>query len=60
MAEAFAVNNVILTADRWCGKYPPGFPLLLAAGWLAGAPWPRKPPPFRPGGYGPFRLGLEP
>jgi hypothetical protein len=39
VGEAFAAQNVIVTADRWCSKYPPGFPLLLAPGWLLGAPW---------------------
>jgi hypothetical protein len=59
VAEAFAVDNVILTADRWCGKYPPGFPLLLAAGWLAGAPWLVNPLLFGLAVYGLFRLGSK-
>ncbi len=59
VAEAFAVDNVILTADRWCGKYPPGFPLLLAAGWLAGAPWLVNPLLFGLVVYGVFRLGSK-
>ena len=59
VAEAFAVDNVILTADRWCGKYPPGFPLLLAAGWLAGAPWLVNPLLFGFVVYGVFRLGSK-
>ena len=37
--EAFSLDNVILSSNRWCSKYPPGFPLLLAVGWLLGAPW---------------------
>jgi len=36
--EAFKAQNVLLDATRWCGIYPPGFPLLLAAGFLVGAP----------------------
>ncbi|HXO30373.1 MAG TPA: hypothetical protein VOA80_23695 [Thermoanaerobaculia bacterium] len=35
----FANENVILTATRWCSKYPPGWPLLLAIGWRLHAPW---------------------
>jgi hypothetical protein len=35
----FANENVILTATRWCSKYPPGWPLLLALGWRLHAPW---------------------
>ncbi len=37
--EAFAADNVILNATRWCGKYPPGFPFVLSLGYLAGLPW---------------------
>jgi hypothetical protein len=37
--DAFAAQNVIVKDGRWCSKYPPGFPLLLAPGWLLGAPW---------------------
>jgi hypothetical protein len=28
-----------VVGDRWLGHYPPGWPLALAAGLLAGAPW---------------------
>ena len=35
----FVHENVLVTATRWCSKYPPGWPLLLAVGWLVGAPW---------------------
>jgi len=35
----FVHENVLVTATRWCSKYPPGWPLLLAVGWLIGAPW---------------------
>ncbi|MBK9087908.1 MAG: glycosyltransferase family 39 protein [Holophagales bacterium] len=59
VAEAFAADNVILTADRWCGKYPPGFPLLLAAGWLLGTPWLVNPLLFGFAVYGLFRLGSK-
>jgi hypothetical protein len=39
----FANENVILTATRWCSKYPPGWPLLLALGWRLHAPWSMTP-----------------
>jgi 4-amino-4-deoxy-L-arabinose transferase-like glycosyltransferase len=35
----FAHENILLTPTRWCSKYPPGWPLLLALGWLLHAPW---------------------
>lgn len=54
---AFDVGNVILTAERWCSKYPPGFPLLLAAGWLVSAPWLVNPLLFGLAALGVFRLG---
>lgn len=55
--EAFDVDNVILTADRWCSKYPPGFPLLLAPGWLLGVPWLVNPLLLGAAVFGLFRLG---
>jgi hypothetical protein len=39
LAPLFGHENVLLTASRWCSIYPPGWPLLLALGWLAHAPW---------------------
>jgi len=39
----FANENVVLTATRWCSKYPPGWPLLLALGWRLHAPWAMTP-----------------
>ena len=54
--EAFDTQNVILTADRWCSKYPPGFPLLLAPGWWAGAPWLVNPILFGLAVLGAFQL----
>ncbi|HYN43204.1 MAG TPA: hypothetical protein VE129_15615 [Thermoanaerobaculia bacterium] len=57
--EAFAVQHVIQTADRWCGKYPPGLPLLLATGWLVDAPWLVNPVLFGVAVYGLFRLGSK-
>jgi len=39
LPDLFRQQNVILDAGRWCSKYPPGWPLLLTSGWLAGIPW---------------------
>ncbi|HQR44791.1 MAG TPA: glycosyltransferase family 39 protein [Thermoanaerobaculia bacterium] len=54
---AFEVPNVLLRGSRWCGIYPPGYPLLLAAGWLAGAPWLVNPLLLGLSVLGTFRLG---
>ena len=36
----FLVHEFVLMHEgRWFGKYPPGFPLVLAAGVVAGVPW---------------------
>jgi 4-amino-4-deoxy-L-arabinose transferase-like glycosyltransferase len=35
----FVHENIVIDARRWCSLYPPGWPLLLALGWLLGAPW---------------------
>lgn len=37
--EAFAVDHILISQDRWCSIYTPGWPLLLALGWLVHAPW---------------------
>jgi len=55
--EAFELPNVLLNASRWCGIYPPGYPLLLAAGWLAGVPWLVNPLLLGLSVLGTFRLG---
>ena len=40
VAEAFVATQHMLVEDgRWFAQYPPGHPLLLAAGVLAGLPW---------------------
>lgn len=39
LPQLFAHENVVLNEDRWCALYPPGWPLLLAIGWMVGAPW---------------------
>lgn len=46
-----------MTSDRWCSKYPPGFPLLLAPGWLLGAPWLVNPLLLGLAVFGVYRLG---
>ncbi|MDL2717626.1 MAG: glycosyltransferase family 39 protein [Acidobacteriota bacterium] len=55
--EAFKSQNVLLDGTRWCGIYPPGFPLLLAAGWLVGAPFLVNPVLLGLAVFGVFRLG---
>lgn len=37
--EFFRMPFVIVRDDMWFGKYPPGYPLILAAGVVAGLPW---------------------
>jgi 4-amino-4-deoxy-L-arabinose transferase-like glycosyltransferase len=36
---AFEQEFLLVREGRWFGKYPPGYPLLLAAGELLGLPW---------------------
>lgn len=36
---AFEQEFLLVQDGRWFGKYPPGYPLLLAAGELLGLPW---------------------
>src|SRR5262245_26669134 len=37
--EAFAVDHILMTPERWCSIYSPGWPLLLALGWILRMPW---------------------
>lgn len=39
LPEFFEQEFLLVRDGRWFGKYPPGFPLLLAVGLLAGGPW---------------------
>ncbi len=55
--EDFEIGDVVLTADRWASKYPPGFPLLLAVGYLLHAPWLVNPVLIGLAVFGVFRLG---
>jgi len=55
--EDFAIGDVVLTADRWAGKYPPGFSLLLAVGYLLRVPWLVNPVLLGLAVFGVFRLG---
>jgi hypothetical protein len=55
--DAFRYQNIILNETRWCSFYPPGFPLLLAAGWLVGAPFLVNPVLLGLAILGVFRLG---
>jgi hypothetical protein len=53
----FVHENVLVNATRWCSKYPPGWPLLLALGWLLGAPWIVDPLLLGVSVFGVWRLG---
>jgi len=55
--EVFEIGDVVLTADRWASKYPPGFPLLLAVGYLLRVPWLVNPVLLGLAVFGVFRLG---
>jgi hypothetical protein len=35
----FALENVVANGNVWASSYPPGWPLLLALGWLVDLPW---------------------
>lgn len=37
--EAFRLDHILITQNRWCSIYPPGWPMLLAIGSLFHAPW---------------------
>jgi hypothetical protein len=39
LPSLFGYENVILDGHRWVSKYPPGWPAMLALGWLVGVPW---------------------
>lgn len=39
LPEFFEQEFLLVRDGRWFGKYPPGFPVVLAVGVLAGAPW---------------------
>jgi hypothetical protein len=55
--DAFKTQNILLSGTRWCSLYPPGFPLLLAAGWFVGAPFLVNPVLLGLAVVGVFRLG---
>jgi len=55
--DAFKSQNILLNGTRWCSLYPPGFPLLLAAGWFVGAPFLVNPVLLGLAILGVFRLG---
>ena len=55
--EVFKIEDVVLTADRWASKYPPGFPLILAVGYLLHASWLVNPVLLGLAVFGVFRLG---
>lgn len=37
--QFFSIPFIVLRDGMWFGKYPPGFPIMLATGVLAGHPW---------------------
>ena len=37
--KSFSIPFIIVRDGMWFGKYPPGYPAVLAAGVLAGQPW---------------------
>lgn len=39
MPDFFAQEFLLVRQGKWFGKYPPGFPLLLAVGVRLGVPW---------------------
>ncbi len=39
LPQAFEQQFLLVRDGAWFGKYPPGYPLVLALGVLAGAPW---------------------
>ncbi len=53
----FAHENILVTATRWCSIYPPGWPAMLALGWLVGAPWTVAPLLLGGAVLGVWRLG---
>ena len=55
--EAFNIGNVVLSKDRWAGKYPPGFPALLSLGYLLHVPGLVNPLLLGLAVFGVYRLG---
>jgi hypothetical protein len=39
LPRAFSIPFIIVRDGMWFGKYPPGYPAVLAAGVLVGEPW---------------------
>jgi hypothetical protein len=39
LPQAFLQEFLTIWDNKWFGQYPPGYPVLLAIGVLAGAPW---------------------
>jgi len=37
--KSFTQEFIVMNGGRWFSKYPPGWPMVLALGVLAGAPW---------------------
>jgi 4-amino-4-deoxy-L-arabinose transferase-like glycosyltransferase len=55
--EAFAVDHILMTQERWCSIYSPGWPLMLAVGWMIRMPWVVNPILLLLSIFGIWRLG---
>ena len=59
--EAFTVpyDHILRDAKGWRAIYPPGWPLLLAMGWLAFVPWLVNPLLIAVSAFGLYRLAMQ-
>ncbi len=57
--EVFAIDHIVITPNRWCSIYTPGWPLLLAFGWLVQVPWIVNPLLVVLSVLGVWRLGIS-
>lgn len=39
LPDLFSFDHIVLIPGRWCSIYPPGWPLVLALGWIIHAAW---------------------
>lgn len=59
LPEFFQHEFIVMKDGRWFSKYPPGWPMLLTLGVLAGAPWAVDPICGALSIYVIYRLGAE-
>ncbi len=57
--DFFKHEFILMDGGRWFSKYPPGWPMLLALGVLAGAPWVVNPICGALGVFVIYRLGSD-